>query len=314
MPMQAELRYDPLPLILRSAAPADVLALLDETGLLTSALAHACLLALLSQQRPDGGFPSVADPGRTGLLETGRAVRLLLHGGLGPDTLNVAAALRLLLQAQRPDGGWGENPALDLPAEGHPLSTTVGVTWLTAEIARMLPEAGTPACLEAYWRAVDWLRGWQCQEGGWPLFEGQDTPDPDSSSLITFLLREACSEADPAVERGHFYYERCLTEVARDARQRYCEVRGERRGLDVYHLVDTVLEPEAAAAGYDIRDERIVDIVEAVIDIQRRDGGWRPFWREESDPFYTSYTVRALLWVGALERGEVAEMLRRHMR
>lgn len=312
--MEIELRYDPIPLILSRSGPIDVLALLDEAGLMASSLAHERLLALVSMQRPDGGFPSALDPEHSGLLETERAVRRLLHGGLGPETLNVSAALRLLLQAQRPDGGWGENPALDLPARTHALSTTVGVTWLTAEVARTLQEVGTPETEEAYWLALNWLCSWQCQDGGWPLLEGQDRSDPDSSTRITFFLQEVYGETDDVVQRGRAYYERCLTEVVRDARQRYYEVRGERRGLDVYHLVDTVLEPESAAAGYTIHDERVRHIVEAIVDIQRRDGGWRPFWQEESDPFYTSYTLRALVWVGALEREELAEMVRRYMR
>jgi len=312
--MEIELRYDPIPFILNHGGPTDVLALLDEAGLMASSLAHERLLALVSMQRPDGGFPSALDPVHAGLLETERAVRRLLHGGLGPETLNVSAALHLLLQAQRPDGGWGENPALDLPNRAHTLSTTVGVTWLTAEVARTLQEAGTREAEEAYWMALDWLCRWQCADGGWPLLEGQERSDPDSSTRVTFVLQEAYGETDPVVQRGRAYYERCLTEVARDARQRYYEVRGERRGLDVYHLVDTVLEAESAASGYTMQDERIRSIVEAVVDIQRRDGGWRPFWMEESDPFYTCYTLRALVWVGALERADLAEMVQRYMR
>lgn len=312
--VEIDLRYDPLPLILGRCGPAEVLALLDEADLLTTSLAHEYLLTLVSRQRPDGGFPSAFNSALFGLRETERAVRMLLHCGMGPETLNVAGALNLLLDMQRPVGGWSENPVLNLPPSAEELSTTVGVTWLTAEVAQALQEAGTADTEEAYWSALDWLYGWQCIDGGWPSLEGQDRPDPDSSTLITFLLEEAYSESDPVVQRGLSYYDRCLSQVARDAQQRYYEVRGERRGLDVYHLVDTVLEPEAAAAGYDVRDERVAAIVDAVVDIQRRDGGWRPFWLEESDPSYTAYTLRALVWVGALEREVLAEMLRRYLR
>lgn len=312
--MEVELRYDPLPLIMNRGGPANVLAVLDEAGLLASSLAREYLLALISRQRPDGGFPSTWDAAQHGVRETERAVRRLLHSGLGPDTLNVAAALRLLLQVQRPDGGWSENPALKLPPTALALSTTVGVTWLTAEVVQTVQEAGADEMTEHYWRALDWLYGWHCSDGGWPALEGQDQPDPDSSALITFLLQDVYGENDPIVQQGRLYYERCLTRIAKDAQQRGYDVRGERCGLDVYHLVDTVLEPRAAAAGYDVNDERVAHIVEAVVDIQRRDGGWRPFWLEESDPTYTAYTVRALVWVGALPREVLVEMLQRYLR
>lgn len=312
--MEIELRYDPLPMIMNRGGPANVLAVLDEAGLLTTSLAREHLLALLSRQRPDGGFPSAWDAAHYGVRETQRAVRRLLHCGLGMDTLNVAAALRLLVQVQRPEGAWSENEALKLPPSVLALSTTAGVTWLTAEVVQMIQEAGTDELAEPYWRALDWLYGWRCSEGGWPALAGQDQPDPDSSTLITFLLQEAYGESDPIVQQGRLYYERCLTRVAKDAQQRCYEVRGERCGLDVYHLVDTVLEPHAAAAGYDINDVRVAHIVEAVVDIQRRDGGWRPFWLEESDPTYTAYTLRALVWVGALPRETLVEMLRRYVR
>lgn len=310
--MPVDLRYDPIPYILSRGNPALILSLLDEAGLLFTSMAREYLLVLLSQQRRDGGFPSSFDPMYFGILETGRAVRLLLHAGLGPRTLNVTAALDLLLQMRSPDGGWSENSALRLPATAEHLHTTVGVTWLTAEVLRTLQEAGLDA-EEDYWLAMDWLYSRHCSEWGWPLLDGMDEPDPDSSTTTTFLLQEVYGENDPAVQRGLLYYERCLSQVARDAQQRYYEVRGERRGLDVYHLVDTVLEFEAAEAGYDISDERVNCIVEAVVDIQRRDGGWRPFWMEESDPGHTVRTVRALVWVGALEREELSEMVRRYL-
>jgi hypothetical protein len=312
--MEVELRYDPIPYILTRGAAADVLSLLDEAGLGASSIARQYMLALISRQRRDGGFPYVLEPAHSGVRETARAVRLLLEGGMGRETLNVNAALEWLLEMRRPDGSWSENPAVTLPSSEIALSTTQGVSWLTAEVARTFQAAGVSESVDAYWAALDWLYNWQHSDGGWPLRQGEEQSDVDSSTLITFLLADVYGERDPVVEAGLAFYERNLTEVARDAQQRYYEVRGERRGLDVYHLVDTVLEPEAAAAGYGLGDPRVMHIVEALVDIQRRDGGWRPFWREESDPGYTVYTLRAMVWVGALERDELAEMVQRYLR
>jgi hypothetical protein len=306
-----ELRFDPIPIILNRGGPEEVLALLDEAGLLFTSLARENLLLLLSRQRRDGGLPSSYDPKNYGVRETGRAVRLFLHSGLGSQTLNVAAALDLLLEIQGPAGGWSENPVLNIPSSALGLSNTAEVLWLTAEIVRTLQEAGRDT-EDAYWLALEWLYSSHCSGGGWPLLEGEDHPDPDTSTLVTFLMQDIYGDSDPVVQQGRLYYEQYLTEVAQDAQRRYYEVRGERHGLDVYHLVDTVLEPEAVAAGYDIEDKRVAAIVDAIVDIQRRDGGWRPFWGEESDPTYTLYALRALVWVGAMERSELAEMIRRH--
>ncbi len=310
--MAVYLRYDPIPFILNRGRPIEVLGLLDEAGLLFTSTAREYLLFLLSRQREDGGFPSLYDPTHYGVRETGQAVRLLLHGGLGADTLNVTAALDLLLRRQTPAGGWRENPALRFPPSVPGLSNTQEIPWLTAEIVQTLREAGRDT-EDAYWIAIEWLYNSHCSCGGWPLWEGEDEPDPDTSTLITFLLQEIYGQADPVVEQGREFYEKCLTQVAQEARQRYHEVRGERHGLDAYHLVDTVLDPLAAEAGYDLQDERVADIIEAVVDIQRRDGGWRPFWQEESDPRYTFYALQAMVWVGAIGRAELAEMVRRHI-
>ncbi|MBN1484512.1 MAG: terpene cyclase/mutase family protein [Chloroflexia bacterium] len=311
--MSAMLRYDPVPFVLNRGPARVVLSLLGEAGLLFTALAREYLLVLLSQQRPDGGFPSALDADHSGVLETERSIHLLLQAGLGPSTLNVSAALGWILGLQHADGGWSENPALYIPPHITHLDATVGVTWLTAEVLCSLQEAGYDS-EDAYWRGLDWLYGRHCSRWGWPLLDGQDEPDPDSSTQITFLLRNIYGEEDEAVRGGLQYYERCLSQAAQDAQQRYYEVRGERRGLDVYHLADTVFDARAAAAGYDLSDDRLASIVDALIDIQRRDGGWRPYWMEESDPFYTVYTLRALVWVGALERESLADMVRRYTR
>lgn len=45
--------------------------------------------------------------------------------------------------------------------------------------------------------------------------------------------------------------------------------------------------------------------MEALIDIQREDGGWRPFWAEESDPVYAVLTVKVLILSGMLAREDL---------
>ena len=43
-------------------------------------------------------------------------------------------------------------------------------------------------------------------------------------------------------------------------------------------------------------------MMEALIEIQREDGGWHPFWSEESSPVYTALAVKVLVLSGMLAR------------
>ena len=49
--------------------------------------------------------------------------------------------------------------------------------------------------------------------------------------------------------------------------------------------------------------------MEALIDIQGKDGGWRPFFAEESSPLYTALAIRALVLSGTLERQDLRPYL-----
>ena len=46
-------------------------------------------------------------------------------------------------------------------------------------------------------------------------------------------------------------------------------------------------------------------MMEALIQAQREDGGWRPFWSEESSPVYTALAVKVLVLSGMLARGDL---------
>ena len=46
-------------------------------------------------------------------------------------------------------------------------------------------------------------------------------------------------------------------------------------------------------------------MMEALVDIQREDGGWRPFWAEESFPVYTLLAVKVLVLSGMLARKDM---------
>jgi hypothetical protein len=107
--------------------------------------------------------------------------------------------------------------------------------------------------------------------------------------------------------KGKKLFERFLDDVARDAERRYYVApNGEKRENDVYHLTHLLLSSlvdknSRIEAGYNLSDERVKKIVEAIVDSQREDGGWRPFWVDKSDPVYTVLTLKLLASLGALK-------------
>ncbi|MGB2989415.1 MAG: prenyltransferase/squalene oxidase repeat-containing protein, partial [Candidatus Zixiibacteriota bacterium] len=60
-----------------------------------------------------------------------------------------------------------------------------------------------------------------------------------------------------------------------------------------------------ADAGYKLKDRRVKKILEGIIEIQREDGGFRPYWSKESDPLYTAIVLKIFLWVGAMKKKEI---------
>jgi hypothetical protein len=122
------------------------------------------------------------------MRETVRDALLLLRAGLPPHGINVQSAVTFILNRQRPDGGWSENPALKTPQEQTWLSSERSIVWLSADVVDLLRQTGqgeSAACR----KALDWLRAMQSPGGGWPSLargNGKEvTDDPDSTAQIT---------------------------------------------------------------------------------------------------------------------------------
>jgi hypothetical protein len=322
--LKSKLAYDPFPLIFEQGDAATKLTCLALFTLAGSPQASASLLALLRKQRADGAFPSQFDAAKPGTRETGRTALLLLEAGMPADGVNVASAGRFLLSCQRPDGSWSEGPELEIPAWVVEVSNGTGVTWLTADVIdllRRLRMAENDACQSA----LRWLRQVQNEHGGWHCFRGstgyqRGTPgDPDSTAQIAFMMGEVYGEDDPGYLAGRALYEQFLDECARDVERGY-RIRqrdGQRVPLDAYTLTQPLLAwalepPRRVDAGYSARDRRVRGIMDALIQIQREDGGWRPFWSDASSPQYTVIAVRALILSGMLCREDMAAQAERH--
>jgi hypothetical protein len=309
-----EFKHNPVPFIFEKGDVSTKLLVLEMVGLWDTPLGKELLLNLLKTQRPDGGFPSKIDPDCSGAKETERIAHLLLKCNMPKDGLSLTTATRFLLRNQTEDGGFRENTKLSIPADVVDLSNERCVTYLTADLVdllRLMGQEGNKACQ----KAINWLRRMELPEGGWPLFEGEERIDPDSSAQITFLMSDLLGPEDTLYKRGLEMYEKHLDQMAKDAEQGFNFFTGEKRENDVYHLTHLLGQSfisgkRGADAGYTLKDTRVKKILRAIVEIQREDGGFRPFWSQESDPLYAGLVLKIFLWVGGLKKKEVASMIR----
>jgi squalene cyclase len=317
-----KLEHNPFPLIFTQGDETTKLACLEFFGLQDSLQAKGWLLELIKLQRSNGAFPSHLDPDNWGTRETVRNTLLLLKVGLPPKGVNVDSAVQFILSRQRPDGGWSENPSLDIPPWMVELSNEQSITWVTADVVELLRLVGMGECRECE-AALEWLRAVQNQHGGWYSYSGSigdqrgSTGDPDSTAQITFLMGELYGEDDPVYLRGRELFERHLDEAVQDVERGYrFRLRdGRREELDGYTLTHLLLswlldQPRRIQSGYDVGDPRVKQMMEALIDIQREDGGWHPFWSEESSPVYTALAVKVLVLSGMLARDDLEDAVK----
>jgi squalene-hopene/tetraprenyl-beta-curcumene cyclase len=248
--------------------------------------------------------------------DTCLATIALSDAGLEPDHPAMRAAGTWLLQEEirvrgdwsvrRPDapaGGW----AFEFDNDGYPDLDD------TAEVAMALrrTDAG-PGVEAAVRRAVDWLTGMQCTDGGWAAFDADNTRelayelpfcdfgaviDPPSADVtahvVEMLAHEGLADSE-AVRRG----------VAWMLREQ--EADGSWYGRwGANHVYGTgAVVPALVAAGTSPDDPVVVRAAEWLRSVQNDDGGWgedlRSYedrsWvgRGESTPSQTAWALLAL--------------------
>ena len=308
-----DFKYDPIPFIFAKGDLYAKLCLLELAGLAKSPHGRSLLIDLLKTQNKDGGFPSTIDRNLSGVKETERIAFLLLRCGLPKDGLNLTSCTKFILKNQTEDGGFKENPKIDIPKRMVELSNQKGVTWLTADVVDLLRELGlenTKSCQIG----IHWLRKMEKSEGGWGSFEDEEEIDPDASAQITFLMKDLLGEEDTLHKRGIALYEGHISQMAKDAESGFHHRKGQKEENDIYHLTHLLGQSlffgkRSADAGYNVKDERVKKILKAILEAQREDGGWRPFWSKKSDPLYTALVIKIFLWVAALPRKKIRSMV-----
>jgi hypothetical protein len=310
-----EFKYDPVPFIFKKGDVFTKLCVLEMVDLQKTPMGKDLLLELLKAQKKDGGFPSQIDPSVSGVRESERTANLLLKCKMPKDGLALTSCMRFLLRNQTEDGGFRENSKLVIPKKIVELSTEKSITWLTADMVdllRLLGQENTKACQ----KAINWLRRMEMPEGGWGMLEEDEEVDPDSSAQITFLMGDLLGKEDTLYKRGLALYEQHLDLGAEEAKAGFWDRKGEKVKNEVYHLTHLLGQSifsgkRGADAGYDSKDKRVKKIIDALITIQREDGGFRPFWSKKSDPLYTGIVLKILLWTGAMGKRKIKSMIER---
>ena len=316
------LKRDPFALIFEQGDDATRLACLALFDLADAPQGNVCLAKLIQQQRADGPFPSQFDPEAWGMRETIRHTLLLRQVGVPATDVNVNSAVQFVLRNQNPDGGWCANPALEIPPQITWLSNELSITWLTADAVELLRSMGQgehPRCQAA----LTWLRATQNRHGGWSSVardvaeQEDDLGDPDATAQITFLMGEIYGQEDPIFQRGKRLFERHLDACAQDAERGYwISARdGAREEIEVYTLTHLLLSsfvdaPRRLLGDYDVSDPRVRRILEVLVEIQSQDGGWRPFFLEESSPLYTMLAVKVLILSRAIPRDDLIDLVK----
>jgi hypothetical protein len=308
-----EFKYDPIPFIFKKGDSFTKLCVLEMVNLWDTPMGKELLLDLLKSQQKDGGFPSKIDSNYSGIKESERVANLLLKCQMPKDGLTLTSCIRFLLRNQTEDGGFRENLKLSIPPEVVGLSTEKSITWLTADMVDLLRQIGqenTKACQ----KAINWLRRIEMPEGGWGMLEGDEEVDPDSSAQVTFLMKDLLGGEDTLYKRGIALFEQHLDLRAQEAEQGFYYLKGEKHENEVYHLTHLLGQSifsgkRGADSGYNIKDKRVKKILEALIAIQREDGGFRPFWSKKSDPLYTGLVLKIFLWTGAMGKRKIKSMI-----
>ncbi len=308
-----ELKYDPIPFIFKKGDSFTRLCVLEMVGLWNTPTGKGLLLDLLKTQKKDGGFPSKIDSDFSGVKETERTAHLLLKCGMPKDRLTLSSCMKFLVKNQTEDGGFRENPKISITAKVIELSNQKSVTWLTADMVdlfRQMGQENTKACQ----KAINWLRRMEIPEGGWGLFEEDEQIDPDSSAQVTFLMKDLLGAEDTLYKRGIALFERHLDQRAEEAKAGFWDRKGKKEENEVYHLTHLLGQSifsgkRGIDAGYNFKDKRVKNILEAIIKIQREDGGFRPYWLKKSDSLYTGLVLKIFLWVGAMGKKKIKSMI-----
>jgi len=205
----------------------------------------------------------------------------------------MSSALDWLLKWQEIDGGWHENVAIILPEWMTWESTSQSVTWYTCQIGKLLQQLKMQNT-KAFKKIVDFFIKSELPDGGWGAVVGRDGLDPDSTTGIGDFLAPILGKKHPAVSRTKKMFESNLANLLSKIEKEKVE--------DAYELTHLVFETPSNLM-YQKGDKRIMALLEALVKVQRGDGGWLTFYSEgKSDVPITVFSLQVLVSHGVISR------------
>jgi hypothetical protein len=282
------LKYDPVPLIFEKGNRYHQLKALsflvesDDSRLLN------ILRDMKSSQNADGGWSWLGrwdfdDKIPSSVTDTAYYLPPLIDVGIDINSEEIRRAAAFLLEAQRDDGGWAENPELrkTMWESWTWFSVDHSVTWITGLVITALVKAGHPPDTPAIVKAIRFLKSMQNEEGGWPSHAG--IPEPGSTDMwtmeevISALL--SCGETkDSAVIRKA---ENAIVKH-RDRWQEPVE-----NPLDAFLML-----------GYNRGHQYVEECIRHLLENQKEDGGWGYYNEWRSTPDQTVRWLEVLLKYG----------------
>ncbi|HEY40794.1 MAG TPA: terpene cyclase/mutase family protein [Dehalococcoidia bacterium] len=282
------LKYDPVPCIFEKGnsyhhlRALSFLAERDDSRLLD------VLKKVKSSQNADGGWSWLGrwesnEKIPSSVTDTAYYLPPLVDSGVDIDSEEVKRASAFLLEAQRDDGGWAENPELrkTMWESWTWFSVDHSVTWITGLVINALIKAGYPHDAPPITRATGFLKSMQNEEGGWPSHIG--VPQPGNTDMwtmedvISALL--GCGETRDS-------------DIIRKAEDAIVKHR-DRWQEPVENPLGVFL-----TLGYDREHEYVEECILHLLENQKEDGGWGFYNEWNSSPDQTVRWLEILLKYG----------------
>jgi len=295
-----ELKTNPFPFILSKGDPLPTLQILTSIDRLGTQPGFDNLAAVISLQNKDGGFPRNLQRNQPSSVKaTYRVLETLHKAGVGRHSFIMTSALDWLLKWQETDGGWHENIAVIMPKWMTWESTSQSVTWYTCQIGKLLQQLKMQNT-KSFTKIIDFLKKSELPSGGWSAVVGLKGADPDSTTGIGDFLAPILGRQNPAVTRAKKMFESTLSKLLDKLNKEKIE--------DAYELTHLILETQQNIM-YQRGDKRIRTLLEALVKVQRKDGGWLTFYSEgKSDVPMTVFSLQVLLSHGVVRKSALQTM------
>lgn len=282
------LKYDPIPGIFEKGnsyhhlKALSVLAERDDSRLLD------VLKNVKSSQNADGGWPWLGrwefnEKVPSSVTDTADYLPPLVDTGVDIHSREVVKASSFLLEAQRGDGGWSENPELrkTMWESWTWFSVDHSVTWITGLVVKALLKAGYLPDGPGIVKAAGFLKSMQNEEGGWP----SHTDIPESVTSDMWTMEDVISALLSCGETKDSEIIKKAEKAILNHRDRWQEPV--ENPLGVFLML-----------GYDREHEYVGECIRHLLENQKEDGGWGYYNEWNSSPDQTVRWLEILLKYG----------------